>query len=555
MKILACVEIPELYTAVSHVLEKKRNRYVEDREYCETLYHCLKCGTDFHIHHRFKPGCYYYGVDDDYVRCPVCGHAHQNHNLKQDIVVCDDTWSPVNAYIKVVELKNEVLLKVSSEVWNVKEDLDLQTILYEEFRFNVKKRKTTFRRWLGKGHSNEQEFELGKPFSSTIYNSVLAHVHRYNGAKQYKQELMNVLKILRDTVRTKWKKLHGYKLKGGYVSHGQQNGYMCFPLLNLAYRLVCPDSNDLPVWLNGSATERARESDRRYYKSELVTGGVFNDLDALRKADNYLDPIIEYYNLPNTQTIRRLLTDDVFLAATLGRIYEVIPNQNHALAVYSDLQELASDWEGGYAYTTMRELTDNVLAVSQGRSGSEIRGFIRYVRKKGSGHLKDITYMFSTVPKEVQEKALKVKMKDLHDWLVNEKKKIEEAGYSLEVPEHVVKRLQMQMDMVKFYLPNHSNELKHGSDVFHNCVRTYSRRVLEKQCQIVYMTDDNGKLTACLEIRGNELVQAKLKYNRPVSGDSAVNGAVVDWCRKVGLRIKTYDVREMRYPMALEVSA
>ena len=53
-------------------------------------------------------------------------------------------------------------------------------------------------------------------------------------------------------------------------------------------------------------------------------------------------------------------------------------------------------------------------------------------------------------------------------------------------------------------------------------------------------------------VRDDRLVQAKLKFNRPVHEDSAVNGAVVDWCNRVGLKISTYDVRKMRYPAVLE---
>ena len=550
METLAFVKIPELYTAVARKVPTASNRYTGQQEYCEKLYHCLKCGADFSIHHRYRVGAYYYGVDDDYIRCPICGHAHKNYDRKQDIVISADSFAPVSVCIKAIELKNEVLLKVSAEAWWLQDKLDKKTIIYEEFRFDIKNRKTTFKRWLGKRRINEQVHEIGKPFSSTIYNSVLVHLQRYNGAKKFKTEILQILKVLRDTIRAKWKKIHGYKLKGGYVSYGQQNGYMCFPLLNLAYRLVCPDSKDLPAWLNGSGSERTTESNRRYFENELSGQGIFNDLDALRKAGNCLDPIIKYYNLPNTTVVRRLLNEDIFQVASLAKIYTVIPDMNHALAILYKLQEIANNMN-----TSLHQLVDNLLPISNGRTGSEIRNFIQYFRKYGFYHLRDTSYMFTTVSKEVQEKALRVKMKDLHDWLVNEKKKIEEAGYSLEVPEHVVKRLQMQMDMVKFYLPNHSNELKRGSDIFHNCVRTYSRQVLKKQCQIVYMTDDDGRLMACLEIRENRLVQAKLKYNKPVSNDSAVNGAVVDWCKKTGLKIDTYDVREMRYPMALEVSA
>ena len=96
------------------------------------------------------------------------------------------------------------------------------------------------------------------------------------------------------------------------------------------------------------------------------------------------------------------------------------------------------------------------------------------------------------------------------------------------------------------------HELDHASGVFHNCVRTYSEDVRDGKCYIVLMTDHTGLMQACLEVRDGGLVQARLKYNKPVSCDGAVNGAVRDWCREAGLYIRTPDVRQVRYPVPIE---
>ena len=66
------------------------------------------------------------------------------------------------------------------------------------------------------------------------------------------------------------------------------------------------------------------------------------------------------------------------------------------------------------------------------------------------------------------------------------------------------------------------------------------------------MTDDNGLMRACLEVRDNALVQAKLKFNKPVSEDAAINSAIRDWCRMTGLAIKTADVRQIQYLVPIE---
>ena len=63
------------------------------------------------------------------------------------------------------------------------------------------------------------------------------------------------------------------------------------------------------------------------------------------------------------------------------------------------------------------------------------------------------------------------------------------------------------------------------------------------ECNIVFMADAKGKLTACLEVRRGALVQAKLKHNKPVSANAAINRAVQEWADKAHLKIKTADVR------------
>ena len=60
------------------------------------------------------------------------------------------------------------------------------------------------------------------------------------------------------------------------------------------------------------------------------------------------------------------------------------------------------------------------------------------------------------------------------------------------------------------------------------------------------MTDDKGMLAACLEVRDNALVQAKLKYNDPVHENQAINDEILKWCRAAGLEIITKDVQKTR---------
>jgi hypothetical protein len=106
----------------------------------------------------------------------------------------------------------------------------------------------------------------------------------------------------------------------------------------------------------------------------------------------------------------------------------------------------------------------------------------------------------------------------------------------------------MQKDLVKFFLPETSLELKNAGADLHNCVYSYAGRMVSGKLQIVLVADDKGRLAACLEIQNDILVQAKLRYNRPVRENSAINAEVVEWAERTGLKIGTSDVRKKYLP-------
>lgn len=152
--------------------------------------------------------------------------------------------------------------------------------------------------------------------------------------------------------------------------------------------------------------------------------------------------------------------------------------------------------------------------------------------------------LYRKLPLKYKEAGRKLPLKQLHDWAIKVDTRLQDMDYDMEVPEAVVRRLQMQVNngMLQAYVPRRAEELIKASATLHNCVRTYAKRVVARQCDIVLMTDDKGLLRACLEIREGALVQAKLKYNTPVRDDAEINAAIVDWCGKTRLKIKTRDV-------------
>ena len=555
-------------------------------------YHCRCCGQDFTVFHRYIQRLGYYGYGEELVACPNCGEAHRYYTRQKTIFsfvrkiidskdpqnepegvpyVAPDA-APINATLTLTRIKDGIILKVFGKVISMVPDdekglaIVRQENRSEEFRFDVKHRRTTFSIlrpvWnTAGGHTHIiKSYELGDPFDRRIYkDSILMHLESKNLSKPYLKEAKLVLKALRDGVRKMWKEIHSYDIGSLFVSSGTANGILLFPIMNLAFRMVYSDAGNLPKELNGTDTEADVFKSSRMlidYGSEL---DEYGDLDFVRQQPNSLDAVIRKFGLPDKTAIRKELTRDIFRAPELRAAFHVTDNLDQALRVYICLN----------AITYRRQLDQYYYPSSFDRRG--VYGFLQKLAKYysvekiihllqvmaksyGYAYLRDIQRLFEELASKYRSGISKVKPKHLHDWLVERVNAQEVQGFELEVPEHVVRRLKLQLDngMAKFYLPHNSKELDQASQIFHNCVRTYKARVKTQQCNIVFMTDDDGSLTACLEIRDNALVQAKLRYNKPVCDDGAVNGAVIDWCRKAKLRISTSDVREMQYPAVIE---
>ena len=556
MEILKHIYIKKFYSAVKFS-EGVQNMSRDMSSYSNpVLYHCNACGTDFMVEHKPRPD--YFGLNewgDAVVTCPACRAMHNNFRRKQEIG--DLLPAPTSMRLTVTELKDAVLLSVKADTLTMTKERTLKQTAYEEFRFNVKTRVAT---WTRKDAERKvaERMEFGNPFDFTLYeHSLLRHLRSDNFSRDSRTEIISVLKLLRDTLRRKWKEARHYDLGALYVSCGQTHGRALFQLMNLAFRMTFPDVKNLPPWLNQMETGVRSAK----YRHGLHRDELWNDLAAIRKEESGVQGLINALGRPidlDTPLVRKLLREDIFqidvildllmLTGNLDRMHEALGLVRQVAA------RTAYKWSS--ACVGLRDVLKHLATICERRDGAEV---VAYLRRLASAKnydayyaLSDTARLMEAVPEGIRAGARKVKLKRLHDWLCQEYEKYKERDYDLEVPDAVVRRLAMQMDQVKFFLPTRNAQLQAGSKAFHNCVRTYAERVHQGVCQIVYMTDDRGKLTACLEVRDDRLVQAKLKFNKPVYEDSAVNGAVVDWCNKVGLQISTYDVRKMRYPAVLE---
>lgn len=432
----------------------------------------------------------------------------------------------------------------------------------------MKKRTAHWALYLNGHRYRLKKLDFGNPFDDTLYTlSQLTEIHFQSMAFrnlqqgkgvqtdwELKQKVTGLLRDLREGIQRKWKKIHGYNLGSLFVPAGTTYGALLFPLMNIAWRLSYPDAKNLPREFSGTyITIRGFKTSHMLEEKDVE---VYTDFAAVRAAKGSIPAVIAGFGLPDTPLIRRTLQQDIFAASELRHVFRIVDNQDRVRDimecmgwVYQDGRLMRGDSELYYfrevVYDDLDQLSDSWPIVDVMRVVNGI---------KSAKDLHDTLHMLKQLSAAERQKARQVRTRELHDWLVDKMVEIRERGFELPCPESVKRWLQMQLDSgsLKTFLPKHSHELDRVSAEFHNCVKTYSRRVLAKECNIVLMTDDKGKLLACLEVRDGALVQAKLRYNKRVALDGAVNSAVYDWCQRAGLEVKTQDVREPRWPVLIE---
>lgn len=113
----------------------------------------------------------------------------------------------------------------------------------------------------------------------------------------------------------------------------------------------------------------------------------------------------------------------------------------------------------------------------------------------------------------------RLRLKDIHDTLEKDYKKLKENAYEYHYDKKVQDKLNKEIDGFKFTLATTSEELVSVGTKMSICVGGYTSNVARKECMIVYVTKDN-KYVGCIEIRPDGSInQAKAFQNNYFEGE------------------------------------
>lgn len=494
-------------------------------------YYCAKCDLAFSAAWGQVPGALNGCERGSWFICPGCGLRHQ----KNVVYIASEEAAPFKVRLVVREFKSVVTFEVFSDTLAFVGDFSLNGNQCKEiFRFDIARQTVTFVKF---DPCVSGPIEIGSPFDLDIFGLSILRFFTPNSLanSEQKPKLTGLLRILRETVHRKLESHLGHKVSSMFVSPGQWHGTFLLPIYNIAYRVNFPDAPNLPEEYRGDTRDR-----HEFWARKMIE--KFDYVDAViaqtRQKKDVVTALIETHALPDKPLVRRALTEDPFAVAMLAMAFSLCQNYDHAMQLFYGLP--------------------NAIPRGWTRYPEGLRGFLRSMKRLyGEAgiarlaceaqelNLNDCVQLYRQLNR-VNKKALaaeKVRLRDLHDWMSLRHKKQNHVNVKFSVPNHIAKRLSMQKDRLKFFLPAESMELLEAGHALHNCVGSYGKAMKDNRLWVVLVTDDRGKLVACLEIRDKELTQAKVDRNKSVFQNTELNNAIVAWARAASIKISTGDVR------------
>lgn len=523
--LVAEVNIPQMFTA-----------YAEDLGYPDGYthlhhfqYYCKECNQAFMSAWGKVPGSLQWRERGSYFYCPNCGIKHE----KNVVCIKRQVPAPNKVRLSVKAYRDTVTLEVASSTILFEDKLRIYTGKYKEsFRFDIAGQTVKFI------NDVRESAEIGNPFKLEVLEKSILGFFTPSSLANSKQrtELIELLKVLRESVHARLEKHLGHKIPSMYISPGQVYGTFLLPILNIAYRMMFPDAPNLPVIYRENP-----DIIHRYWEAKMISDpGFMADVIALtRRKTDFITAMAAVNSLPDRPTVRRILGEDPFEAGFLAEAFALCQNYDYGIRLYAGLKKIEMDrftvaWNADLLFflRAMLPLYDEA-------------GIVHLVEDAKELELLDSIHLYKQLSKENREaiQAERVRIRDLHDWMARRHRLQNHVNLKFDVPEHIVKRLSMQTDRMKFFLPAESIELLEAGAKLHNCVASYGSAMKDNKKWIVLVADDKGKLVACLEVRGKELVQAKDGKNKPVANHTELNEGILNWAREAKIEIKTEDVR------------
>lgn len=474
-----------------------------------------------------------------YAYCSYCGKLHCDKEI-QYVKTGEET--PYEMELTSYEYKDKVVLKVKYCAFRFTDLYTLKTNDGSEvFTFDFASNTASF--------TKEVHFD-GKPVESitipldiklineVLSNSVLRFIHNYSYAlKDFRSSLIALMRSIREAVTVKIEQTKEVKIGSTYINAlGAESGMLLIPMLNLANKMKDITCENLNA---GYKTKTPAVLPTFPLWAKIKTDWVDRYCESIKNGTDHITGLIKAVGLPDKDYVRKMVKEDAYNVIYLKAAYEYFEDNNLIARFAESFKKLVNT---RYA-TTPRTILDFVGVMLT--TVYEPQDIVYITEKAKEFHFTDWINLYAQLNDKNKEifRTNRLKLRDIHDWMSIEHKKQKHENITFNTPDHIVKRLSMQYDRMKFFLPKESVELLKAGHTLKNCVASYANRVKNGSQYIVIVGDEKGKYTACLRVIDNCLVEAKINQNKPVANDALINQTVIDWALRSNLKIDTSDVR------------
>ena len=495
---------------------------------------CRYCETKF----EFDEGRYYVNNYPVYSRifCPICGHISLDSEIRYSSV--EGKYLPYVVNLKILEMKSKVILKIEYRaIQIIGKLLEIKIFdVIEMYIFDIQNNNVIWKRYINKKLNDDLEIGYIIDYQKLMENTALWYFNIKHIVRKG-TTLSQFLKRLRELVIKKEKNINGYTKKQVYISNISLRHKLFANVLNLAHKVRFWDSPNINY------------NDSFFYDKYLDK--FEKNVYLLMKKDglSYFKACFKTLSLPYTRNIKKQF--DYKYIFLLQQIY-TIENIDIANTIFKH-------------YKTKIEITDSYIIKEEYLKNiqKEVKAVCFFYKlfilkiytnlnlkfkqllENKTNIIIDIMNLWHSANNKTKKNFIrhKIPFSKTHDWLSIEVSKQADQEIRFHISKNIMNRFNLYMMNTKFQCSciNKYSNLKYIARQMKNCSAGYKDRI-NNQLQLVAISDNTGKPKVLLEINQDSIVQAKLYRNVPVFKDDFLNNLVIEFAKKVKLKIKTDDI-------------
>ena len=495
---------------------------------------CRYCETKF----EFDEGRYYVNNYPVYSRmfCPICGHISLDSEIRYSSV--EGKYLPYVVNLKILEMKSKVILKIEYRaIQIIGKLLEIKIFdVIEMYIFDIQNNNVIWKRYINKKLNDDLEIGYIIDYQKLMENTALWYFNIKHIVRKG-TTLSQFLKRLRELVIKKEKNINGYTKKQVYISNISLRHKLFANVLNLAHKVRFWDSPNINY------------NDSFFYDKYLDK--FEKNVYLLMKKDglSYFKACFKTLSLPYTRNIKKQF--DYKYIFLLQQIY-TIENIDIANTIFKH-------------YKTKIEITDSYIIKEEYLKNiqKEVKAVCFFYKlfilkiytnlnlkfkqllENKTNIIIDIMNLWHSANNKTKKNFIrhKIPFSKAHDWLSIEVSKQADQEIRFHISKNTTNRFNLYMMNTKFQCSciNKYSNLKYIARQMKNCSAGYKDRI-NNQLQLVAISDNTGKPKVLLEINQDSIVQAKLYRNVPVFKDNLLNNLVIEFAKKVKLKIKTDDI-------------